>query len=75
MTTPQEIDQARWEICRDLARDVLLLGPDGADLKLSYLQVLIDEGLPTTTAPRRVVFADQGFTGRLVDRALAPWAW
>ena len=38
MTVPAGGDEARWKTCLGLARDVLLLGPDGADLKLRYLQ-------------------------------------
>jgi hypothetical protein len=38
MTVPAGGDDARWKTCLGLARDVLLLGPDGADLKLRYLQ-------------------------------------
>jgi len=55
MTTPERFDEKRWQICLSLARGLLLVDVDGADLKHRYLKALIDEGLPKTTAPLRVL--------------------
>jgi monoamine oxidase len=62
-------DAARWETCQQLARELLLVGPAGEDLKLQYLKVLIDQGLPRTTRPKRVLIVGAGITG-LVAGAL-----
>jgi monoamine oxidase len=63
MAMPDGLDEARWKICLDLARDVLLLGADGTDLKHRYLKVLIDDGLPRTSAPRRILIVGAGIAG------------
>lgn len=56
-------DGARWEACLSGARDLLLVGPGGEDLKLEYLKVLIDDGLPRTQRPRRVLIVGAGIAG------------
>ncbi|WP_228771304.1 FAD-dependent oxidoreductase [Actinokineospora iranica] len=56
-------DEDRWQRCVALARDLLLIGPGNEDLKLEYLRVLIDEGLPKTTHPKRVLVVGAGITG------------
>lgn len=48
---------------RDLARKLLLVGDHHEDLKLEYLQVLIDHGLPKTTAPKKIVVVGAGIAG------------
>lgn len=47
----------------DLARKLLLVGPKGADLKLEYLRILIDQGLPKTTAPKKILVVGAGISG------------
>jgi monoamine oxidase len=56
-------DRARWEACLRAARAILLVGPGGEDLKLQYLRVLIDDGLPRTDRPRRVLIVGAGMAG------------
>ncbi|NMO53688.1 FAD-dependent oxidoreductase [Actinoplanes sp. TBRC 11911] len=63
MTTPDGLDEARWRVCLDLARDVLLLDSDGSDRKLRYLKVLIDEGLPRAVVAKRVLIVGAGIAG------------
>jgi monoamine oxidase len=47
-----------------LARQLLLVGPDCEDLKLQYLKILIDDGLPrTATAPKKVLIVGAGIAG------------
>ncbi|MGH3601971.1 MAG: FAD-dependent oxidoreductase [Pseudonocardiaceae bacterium] len=47
----------------DLARKLLLVGPNGEDLKLQYLRVLIDQGLPKTTTPKKILIVGAGISG------------
>jgi monoamine oxidase len=47
----------------DLARELLLVGDNNVDLKLEYLRILIDRGLPRTTAPKRIVIVGAGVAG------------
>jgi monoamine oxidase len=56
-------DQDRWEACLAAARDILLVGPDGEDLKLRYLKVLIDDGLPAAKHPKKVLIVGAGMAG------------
>ncbi|SNS80293.1 monoamine oxidase [Streptosporangium subroseum] len=53
----------RWNTCMDVARDLLLVGEDGSDLKLEYLRTLIDRGLPRTRAPKKVLIVGAGISG------------
>jgi monoamine oxidase len=50
-------------MCLRLARDLLLVGPDGTDRKRRYLKVLIDDGLPRTERPSRVLIVCAGMAG------------
>jgi monoamine oxidase len=59
-----------WSTCQRLARDLLLIGPDGSDLTLAYLRVLIDDGLPRTTRPRRVLVIGAGMAGLVAAHLL-----
>ncbi|MET8141146.1 FAD-dependent oxidoreductase [Sphaerisporangium sp. NPDC005288] len=52
-----------WRTCLDVARDLLLVGEDGSDLKLSYLRVLIDTGLPRARRPKKVLIIGAGISG------------
>ncbi|MFI6507429.1 FAD-dependent oxidoreductase [Streptosporangium sp. NPDC050855] len=52
-----------WDTCVSVARDLLLVGEDGSDLKLRYLKVLIDDGLPRTRSPKRVLVVGAGISG------------
>ncbi|MFD0637953.1 FAD-dependent oxidoreductase [Catenulispora yoronensis] len=56
-------DEARWQTCVGLARQLLLVGTKNEDLKLTYLRTLIDDGLPKTTAPKRVLVIGAGISG------------
>src|SRR2546423_4478946 len=56
-------DSARWEACLSAARAMLLVGPGGEDLKLQYLKILIDDGLPRTRRPRDVLIVGAGIAG------------
>ncbi|MER6565117.1 FAD-dependent oxidoreductase [Streptomyces sp. NPDC001093] len=47
----------------DLARMMLLVGQRGEDLKLEYLRVLIDHGLPRPARPRRILIVGAGIAG------------
>lgn len=48
---------------RQLARELLLVGDNNVDLKLEYLKILIDRGLPRTTAPKKIVIVGAGVAG------------
>lgn len=48
---------------RSLARELLLVGDQGEDLKLGYLRILIDDGLPKTTRPKKIVVVGAGIAG------------
>ncbi len=63
LPTHEGLDQQHWQTCLRLARDLLLVGPDGADLKHRYLKVLIDDGLPRTERPLRVLIVGAGMAG------------
>lgn len=56
-------DEARWQTCQRLARELLLVGPNGEDLKLQYLKILIDRGLPKTNNPKKVLVVGAGIAG------------
>ncbi|MCF2528644.1 flavin monoamine oxidase family protein [Yinghuangia soli] len=63
-TTPvREPDPERWKTCVAVARQLLLVGPADEDLKLKYLRILIDDGLPKTTAPKHVLIVGAGIAG------------
>ena len=55
---------------QQLARELLLVGPDNADLKLEYLRILIDHGLPRTTAPKKILIVGAGISGLVAARLL-----
>lgn len=59
----QPIDEEKWQTCVALARDLLLVGPGGEDLKLQYLKILIEDGLPQTASPKDVVIVGAGISG------------
>jgi monoamine oxidase len=54
----------------DLAREMLLVGPNNADLKLEYLRILIDHGLPKTTAPKKILIVGAGVSGLVAAKLL-----
>ncbi|MFI9754122.1 flavin monoamine oxidase family protein [Streptomyces collinus] len=64
--------RARWQTCLKLARELLLVGPDGEDLKLGYLHTLIDTGrLGATRHPRKkILVVGAGITGLVAGRLL-----
>jgi monoamine oxidase len=64
--------RARWQTCLRLARELLLVGPDGEDLKLGYLHTLIDTGrLGATHHPRKkILVVGAGITGLVAGRLL-----
>jgi monoamine oxidase len=47
----------------DLARKLLLVGDRGEDLKLRYLDILIDRGLPKATKRKNVLIVGAGVAG------------
>lgn len=63
-------DEARWQVCQRLARELLLVGPGGEDLRLRYLKPLIDDGLPRTRNPKRVLIVGAGITGLVASMLL-----
>ncbi|WP_344953706.1 flavin monoamine oxidase family protein [Sphaerisporangium flaviroseum] len=62
-TTRAPHSGARWDTCMEVARDLLLVGENGADLKLRYLRVLIDSGLPRARSPKKVLIVGAGISG------------
>jgi monoamine oxidase len=55
---------APTDTSHDLARELLGVGAsNGDDLKLDYLRILIDNGLPKTTAPKKVLVVGAGIAG------------
>ncbi|GAB2609957.1 FAD-dependent oxidoreductase [Streptomyces capparidis] len=48
---------------RELAREICMVGDKDQDLTLEYLRVLIDEGLPKTTSPKKVLVVGAGVAG------------
>ncbi|MFL4908322.1 flavin monoamine oxidase family protein [Streptomyces sp. MMS24-I2-30] len=65
-------DRARWQTCVKLARELLLVGSDGEDLKLSYLHTLIDTGHlgPTRHPRKKILVIGAGVTGLVTGRLL-----
>ncbi|QFZ19175.1 flavin monoamine oxidase family protein [Saccharothrix syringae] len=63
-------DRSRWRTCQQLARELLLVGPDDEDLKLKYLDVLLKDGLPATDAPKDVLVVGAGVAGLVAARLL-----
>ncbi|MFI1731198.1 flavin monoamine oxidase family protein [Streptomyces acidicola] len=64
--------RARWQTCLRLARELLLVGPDGKDLKLEYLHTLIDTGHlgPTRHPRKKILVIGAGITGLVAGRLL-----
>ncbi|SOE15231.1 monoamine oxidase [Streptomyces sp. 2323.1] len=60
------------ELHRQLARALLLIGPNDEDLKLRYLKTLIDNGLPPATAAerKRVLIVGAGIAGLVAGHLL-----
>ena len=58
-----ESDRVRWRTCQQLARELLLIGPKNEDLKLRYLDVLINTGLTPPAPPKRVLIVGAGIAG------------
>lgn len=61
-------NRVRWETCLQLARELLLIGPEpkSEDLKLRFLDVLIDRGLAPVQPPGRpkeVLIVGAGISG------------
>ncbi|MEU3733048.1 FAD-dependent oxidoreductase [Streptomyces sp. NPDC033538] len=66
------VSRARWQTCLKLARELLLVGPDGQDLKLGYLHTLIDTGHlgPTRHPRKKILIVGAGITGLVAGRLL-----
>ncbi|MEW2402505.1 FAD-dependent oxidoreductase [Streptomyces sp. NPDC046862] len=64
--------RARWQTCLELARQLLLVGPNGEDLKLGYLHTLIDTGRlgPTHHPRKKILVVGAGITGLVAGRLL-----
>jgi monoamine oxidase len=63
-------DTARLEKCRQLAHELLLVGPQNEDLKLKYLEVLIEDGLPKAANPKKVLIVGAGIAGLVAGSLL-----
>ncbi|WP_331750184.1 FAD-dependent oxidoreductase [Streptomyces sp. NBC_00046] len=63
-------DRARPQTCWQLARELLLVGPDDKDLKLRYLDILIKEGIPETDEPKDVLIVGAGIAGLVAGKLL-----
>jgi monoamine oxidase len=61
--SPDAAGDEHWQTCLRLARELLLVGPGGEDLKLAYLKILLGGGLPKTTTPKRVLVVGAGIAG------------
>jgi monoamine oxidase len=48
----------------------LLVGDGNSDLKLEYLRILIDSGLPKTTAPKKILIVGAGIAGLVSAKLL-----
>jgi monoamine oxidase len=48
---------------RELAREICMVGDKDQDLTLEYLRILVDEGLPKTTSPKKVLVVGAGVAG------------
>ena len=53
----------RWRACQEVANLLMMVGPNGEDLKLAYLRTLIDNGLPRASQPRNVLIVGAGIAG------------
>ncbi|MGW0659934.1 FAD-dependent oxidoreductase [Streptodolium elevatio] len=66
----RDVDPARWNTCVAVARQLLLVGERDEDLKLKYLKILIEDGLPKTTAPKHVMIIGAGIAGLVAGTLL-----
>src|SRR5437763_169581 len=57
------VDQERWQASLTVARRLMMVGPNGEDLKLAYLKILIKDGLPRPTARKKVLIVGAGIAG------------
>lgn len=57
------VDQERWQACLTVARRLMLVGPNREDLKLTYLKILIENGLPQPTVRKKVLIVGAGIAG------------
>ncbi|MCP2168552.1 flavin monoamine oxidase family protein [Goodfellowiella coeruleoviolacea] len=48
---------------QELARTLLLVGENGEDLKLAYLRILINDGLPKQGRPKKIAVVGAGIAG------------
>ncbi|MEV0371724.1 FAD-dependent oxidoreductase [Streptomyces sp. NPDC050636] len=66
------VERADWRTFQQLARELLLVGPEPAneDLKLRYLDTLIDNGLTPTRDPKRVLIVGAGIAGLVAGSLL-----
>jgi monoamine oxidase len=55
----------------ELAREMLQVGDKDSDLKLEYLKVLIDSGLPRAATPKRIIVIGAGAAGLTAAKLLA----
>ncbi len=64
-------DVPRWRTSRQLARELLLVGPDNDDLKLKYLEVLLGSGLTRTDESKDVLIVGAGVAGLVAAKLLS----
>ncbi|MFJ9854644.1 flavin monoamine oxidase family protein [Streptomyces sp. NPDC101150] len=71
-TRTNGVERAHARAYQQLARELLLIGPepDNDDLKLRYLDVLIDNGLQPPAAPKRVLIVGAGIAGLVAGSLL-----
>ncbi|ARF57902.1 flavin monoamine oxidase family protein [Streptomyces gilvosporeus] len=74
-TTPRNgngVDRANARAYQQLARELLLVGPEPAneDLKLRYLDVLIDKGLEKPAARKSILIVGAGIAGLVAGSLL-----
>src|SRR5687768_5832791 len=71
-TTRNGADRADEQTYRQLARELLLVGPEpgNEDLKLRYLDTLFNQGLPNGASPKRVLIVGAGIAGLVAARLL-----
>jgi monoamine oxidase len=61
---------AASDTSQELARKLLMVDDKNVDLKLAYLRILIDDGLPRTKTPKKILIVGAGIAGLVAARLL-----